>query len=316
MDNGSAQESGRTWQGDRLLQAVADRIGRSATIALLVSPIGVLFLSAVRLLIISDYNPVTASAIVSSGGYVNALLGTVIPVIPLLLPYIALILLFFDRVIPGLLALLTTALISPTAMSRSAAARLVDRNWASVIGANVIFWIFLAVLAAIVVVSLLVTLIGVGFNTFMRIVGTIVCIALIPTIAQLYPLPETNGYYTHLLRQPWLPAETITLKSGQRFIGYALADDGTWITILKNSSRTISYYLASDITGRQICEIGQVPTMQPLITLSAAGGPGSRPPICETSAGPSPSPGASATGTPTINPSKPLPTARATGGRQ
>jgi len=57
MDNGSAQESGRAWQGDRLLQAVADRISRSATIALLVSPIGVLFLSAARLLIISNYNP-------------------------------------------------------------------------------------------------------------------------------------------------------------------------------------------------------------------------------------------------------------------
>ena len=79
MDGGSAQASGQAWQGDRLLQAVADRLSRSATIALLVSPIGLLFVSAARLLIISDYNPATASAIVSSGGYVDALLGTVPP---------------------------------------------------------------------------------------------------------------------------------------------------------------------------------------------------------------------------------------------
>jgi hypothetical protein len=86
MDGGSAQDSGRAWQGDRLLRAVADRLGRSATIALLVSPIGVLFVSAARLLIISDYNPATASGVVSSGGYVDALLGMVLPLIPLVVP--------------------------------------------------------------------------------------------------------------------------------------------------------------------------------------------------------------------------------------
>ena len=106
MDGGLAQESGRAWQGDRLSRAVADRIGRSATIALLISPLGILFLSVIRLLIISDYNTATASAIVASGGYVDALLGTVIPLIPLLLPYLALVLLFVNRVVPGLLALL------------------------------------------------------------------------------------------------------------------------------------------------------------------------------------------------------------------
>lgn len=302
MDGGSAQDSGRAWQGDRLLQAVADKVGRSATIALLVSPIGVLFVSAARLLIISDYNPATASAIASSGGYVDALLGTVLPLIPLIVPYLALILLFLNRVILGLLALLATALIAPT---YPGAEKLARENWAS-LGANGFVLTVIVLIGLFVAFALLVTLVSAGFGTFMRIVGVIVSLALFPTITQLYPLPPTNSYYTQLLRQPWLPAETFTLSSGQRFVGFALSDDGTWIEILKNVSRTITYYQASEITGRQICTISYVTAKQPLVTLNSAGtGAGSSPPACEASPAPA---------TPTIIRGGPVPKASATGG--
>lgn len=284
MVSGGAQESGGAWQGDRLLQAVAERLGRSATIALLVSPVGVLFISVARLLIVSDYNPATASAIVSSGGYVDTLLGTVIPLIPLVVPYLALALLFFNRVIPGLLALLATALISPMTMSRTAAAQLTEKAWAPITNANVVTLAFLALAAFIVAIALPFTAIAAGFGTTIRIVGVAVCVALIPTITLLYPLPVTDKFYTQLLRQPWLPAETITLSSGQRFVGYTLADNGTWIEILKDSNRTISYYPDTDITSRQICEISPTATMSPLITLSQAA---SSPPIaCAAPTGP------------------------------
>lgn len=33
---------------------------------------------------------------------------------------------------------------------------------------------------------------------------------------RLYPFPLSNGFYTGLIKQPWLPAEAITLTSGQR----------------------------------------------------------------------------------------------------
>jgi hypothetical protein len=278
MDGGSTQDSGRVWQGDRLLRAVTDRLGRSATIALLISPIGVLFVSVARLLIISDYNPATASAIASSGGYVDALLGTVIPLIPLVLPYLALILLFVNRVIPGLLALLAAALISPVAMSRPASDRLMDRNLAALGGASIPVLIILALLAVLVGVCLLVTLAGIGFGTFARIAGVIACIGLLPTVAKLYPLPETGTYYHQLLRQPWLPAETITLSTGQRFTGYALGDSGSSVVILKDSTRTVSYYPDSDIVSRQICVTGRMSAGRPLITLSPAAPP---PPACQ-----------------------------------
>jgi hypothetical protein len=281
---GSGPPGGRAWQGDRLLQAIADRLSRSATIALLVSPAGLLFVSAARLLIISDYNPATASGIVSSGGYVDSLLGTILPLIPIFLPYLALVLLLFNRVIVGSLALLATLLISPMSLSRPAAANFVYEEGQHIANANIFFRFVLLIAALAVAALLLAVLLGVGFNAFMRAIATIVGLVLIPTFSHLYPLPGSNGYYTQLLRQPWLPAETITLSSGQKFTGYALADDGTWMAILKNSNRTISYYPASDVTGRQICRVGPQRLGQPAVRLRSSGPPiGSRAPACETS---------------------------------
>jgi hypothetical protein len=120
---GIGQQNWRPWQ-----DVIRWRLSRSGTIALLLSPIGLLLISVARLLVVSDYNTVTASAIVSSGGYVNALLGTFIPVVPFLLPYLALVLLFFNRVILAILGILATALISPVAIGRSAAGNLASKD--------------------------------------------------------------------------------------------------------------------------------------------------------------------------------------------
>jgi len=247
-----------------MLQAISDRLTRSATIALLLSPAGLLIIAAARLLIISDYNTATASAIVSSSGYVNTLLGTIIPLVPIIMPYLALILLFFNRVIPGILALVATAFISPVAAaSRPAIAGLAAKDWNQIVNTH-----FIGLLAAAVALLLFIELAGVGFNACMRTIATIVCIALIPTIAHLYPLPFNNEFYAQLVRQPWLPAETFTLSSGQKIVGYSLSDDGSWTEILLNDTRTIHFYLASDVAGRRICQIGQAQPMQPLITLT------------------------------------------------
>lgn len=260
------------WQGDRPLQEIiADRLTRSATIALLLSPAGLLLISATRLLIISDYNPATASAIVSSSGYVNTLLGTIIPLVPIIIPYVTLILLFFNRVIIGILALLTTAFISPTTWSRSAIGSLAAKDWHRIADLPAIVKLVMATFAVFVGVLLLFELLGISFNSFMRTIGIMVCIVLIPTVAQLYPLPINNKFYSQLIRQPWLPASTITLTSGEKVVGYILSDSGTWIEVLKDDTRTIYYYLDSDVAKRQICQIGYSPPMQPLITLTPAG---------------------------------------------
>jgi hypothetical protein len=89
----------------------------SRSLALLLSPIGLLLISATRLLIISDYNTTTATTIASSGGFVNTLLGTIIPLVPTFIPYIALILLLYGRFILSIIAFLSAAFISPTPLT-------------------------------------------------------------------------------------------------------------------------------------------------------------------------------------------------------
>src|SRR5262249_43266539 len=108
---------------------VLRRIRSSTTLALLLSPVGVLLLAATRLMIVSDYNGNTALAILHSGGYVNTLLGTIIPLMPILMPYIALLLLLLDQMIASLLAFLAALLISPVPVTRKVALSIARHDW-------------------------------------------------------------------------------------------------------------------------------------------------------------------------------------------
>ena len=73
--------------------------------------------SAGRLLIISNYNATTAVTIASSGGYVNTLLGSIIPLVPIFIPYVALLLLLFRQFILSALTFVFAAFIAPTALT-------------------------------------------------------------------------------------------------------------------------------------------------------------------------------------------------------
>lgn len=258
----NAGQSGlHSWQ-----EAIGRRLSRSATIALLLSPVGLLIISVTRLLIVSDYNPATGLAIASSGGYADTLLGTVIPLIPIIMPYLALVFLFFNRVILAILAFAATVFVSPVAVGRPAVRGIVDRDWHFILHAPVVIIIIMTVLALLVVILLGVELLGLGFNIFMRTLATIACIAFIPLVSQLYSFSLTPNYYIELIRQPWLPAETITLVSGQSFTGYVLSDDGDWLVALRNDNRTVYYYIGADVTKRQICQLSPARQEQPLIT--------------------------------------------------
>ena len=87
------------------------------TITLLVSPIGLLVISATRLLVISNYSTTTAAAVASSGGYVNTILGTLIPLVPLFLPYLALLFLLFRKPALSLLTFIAAIFVSPTRLA-------------------------------------------------------------------------------------------------------------------------------------------------------------------------------------------------------
>src|SRR5215470_11327627 len=169
---------GRSWQANQLTPDVTRRLSRSATIALLLSPAGILIVSVIRLLIIANYNTTTALAIASSGGYVNTLFGTVVPLIPIILPYVALVLLFSDRVILALLALLAVAFASPTAVSRTAAALFISQGWHSVTSGG--WHLVYLLLAGLVALLLLAELAAQGYSAFFTTLSSIACIALIP----------------------------------------------------------------------------------------------------------------------------------------
>jgi hypothetical protein len=289
-DPGVDQPAGRPWGFSADFGSFADRLRRSATTALLLSPAGLLLISVIRLLIIANFNSATASTIASSGGYVDTVLGTVIPLVPVLLPYLALALFLLGRVVLGVLTLLAVACATPMAISRHTAVVIARQDWrhATHFAGLPVVIVVLIVLGAPLAVLLLFELFGLGLGTFLRTVAIMACIALLPFISRLYPFPLSNQFYTQMLRQPWLPAEVVTLTSGQKLVGYTLSDDGDWIVFLRDKDRTIGYYLAADVVGRQVCQLGQaasLPPLIPLFTSSVAATP--RTPVCPPpSAGP------------------------------
>lgn len=270
LANDAGPSLGRAWQPYRGVYDIPGRLRRSATLAVIVSPIGLIVISVIRLLIVADYNPDTALAIVSSGGYVDTLLGTIIPLVPIFAPYLALVLLFFNRVIPAILMLLATAFMSPVVIARPVALALPGQDWDVVVHRPPGVLVIMGGLAVLFALLLLFELTGLGVAVVARTLATIACIALIPFMARLYPFPLSNGFYTGLIKQPWLPAEAITLTSGQRFTGYVLSDNGTWLVVLADSTRTIHYYRSAQVTGQRICQIEPRPRTQPLIPLYPA----------------------------------------------
>lgn len=258
---------GRLWQANEQLPDLTRRISRSATVALLLSPVGLILVSVIRLLLIADYNTTTAMAIASSDGYVNTLFGSVIPIIPLLLPYIAMVLLFSGRVILGLLAALAAALISPTTITLSSVLQSSSLAWHRISTGG---WVYAFIVLGVVVVGLLfVELVGLGYAAATRSLAAIAFVALIPFVIQAYPLPRQNSYYATLLRQPWLPAEVIHTSSGQTVTGYVVADDQGWMTILDANTRLIYRYRSSVIVSRRVCQYGNAPARQPFLPLLA-----------------------------------------------
>ena len=178
-----------------------------------------------------------------------------IPLVPIFTPYLALLLLFFNRVIPGILLLLAAAFMSPVALARPVAVHLPGHDWYSATHRSPLILLVMIVLAAAFAILLILELVGVGFAAFARTAGAVACIVLIPFVMSLVPFPLSHEFYTDVIKQPWLPAEVITLTSGQRSIGYVLSDNGTWLVVLGDGARTIHYYRSPQVASQQICQI-------------------------------------------------------------
>lgn len=88
-----------------------------------------LLISAGRLIIVSNYNTTTAVTIAASGGYVSTLLGSVIPLVAIFAPYMALILLLFKRFLLSIMLFVFAAFITPSPLSLHDATRIASLDW-------------------------------------------------------------------------------------------------------------------------------------------------------------------------------------------
>jgi hypothetical protein len=249
---------------------VLRRIRSSTTLALLLSPVGVILVAATRLMIVSDYNSNTALAILRSAGYVNTLLGSIIPLVPILMPWIALLLLCLNQIFASVLAFAAALLISPVPLTGQAVLSIARHDLQLTIerGGG---WDVLAVVLAIgFAVLLLVELTAFGIRASVRSAALAATVALVPVMFRLYPLPASNDFYTSLLTQPWLPAETITLTTHQSVTGYVLESDQDWVQVLLAGNRTVVQYHTSQVSSRAMCQIPVVASERPLFPLIKA----------------------------------------------
>lgn len=105
------------------------------SIALILSPVGLLLIAAARLIIVANFNTTTAVTIASSGGFVNTLLGTVIPLVPLFIPYVALLLLLTRHFLLSIMSFVFAAFISPTSITAAEGLRVAEAYWNRTIAA-------------------------------------------------------------------------------------------------------------------------------------------------------------------------------------
>jgi hypothetical protein len=252
---------------------------RSTTLALALSPVGIILIAATRLLIVSDYKVSTATAIVGSDGYVNTLFGSLIPIVPLLIPYLAFLLLLSRRFIVGVLALLAAALVSPAIYTRAKTIGLLKADMQHVWEWSLSGWPhWLIFVPTTIAVGLLLFSTVFGMPTLARTFGALLAVALIPFALQLYPLPYGPTYYAHLLKQPWLPEERIILHGQPAVVGYVLADSDVSLEVLRQTDRSVVFYTNALIGGEQICQSAPDNLVRPLVPLTPLRHPA---PSCE-----------------------------------
>jgi hypothetical protein len=51
----------------------------------------------------------------------------------------------------------------------------------------------------------------------------------------------------------WMPAEVVTLESGEQVVGYVVQDDGESLRLIRNDDRAVTVVDAGDIVDRQVC---------------------------------------------------------------
>ncbi|MGW6444671.1 hypothetical protein [Lentzea sp. NPDC055074] len=93
--------------------------------------------------------------------------------------------------------------------------------------------------------------ISAAYGLLVALVTTSVMLALV----KMYSVPLEPSMASRALRQLWLPAEEISLRSGKVEVGYVLSTADKWFAVLNEKDRRVVYILADDIVGRRTCSL-------------------------------------------------------------
>lgn len=93
--------------------------------------------------------------------------------------------------------------------------------------------------------------------------GTLIYI-LFSVACPAYPLRMQIVNYPISLQRVWLPAESIAMKDGSKYIGYVLSTDGEWTTILDDQPRMVYRVHSKEVESRTICRTDRGPDKLPL----------------------------------------------------
>ena len=153
--------------------------------ALILSPLGLLLISAGRLIIVANFNTTTAVTIASSGGFVNTLLGSTIPLVPVFMPYLAVLLLLFRRFLLSIMAFAFAAFITPTSILLSQAFRLAKADWQRMLADLADHRTFLVIVVLVILAALW------AYNrSFLEAASAVV--AMLVAIALLIAIPSAR----------------------------------------------------------------------------------------------------------------------------
>jgi hypothetical protein len=259
------------------------------------SSVAITIISISRLLIVSDYQTPIAIMLAASNGAVSTLTGTLVPLVPLFLPFatqllalcsLGAILVSSEMRHPLLLAtanaFIATVFVTPTRIS----IRDISQPY-SAVARNFEVWIPVLLLSIFVVATfisrrmrMMEIMTGSAF-----VVMLVVIIVAVSTVASYsFPSPREIRHIPDVLRRVWLPTERIDMNDNSGRVGYILKTDGFWTIILWDSDRSIAIVRSQNIISRTLCRLGP-PDGLPLISVQSAEVPRIEP--CElTSVGP------------------------------
>jgi hypothetical protein len=243
--------------------------------ALLLSPAVILIASGTRLIVISNHDTTTAVTIASSGGVAGTLLGTVVPLLPAYLPLVVLLLVLFRKPVFAVLVALATTLVSPAYVGFNEGWRRAMNELGALLGHLYHFefgTLWNDHRAALICIAVGVVFAGWGTaqvrlytDEFLApsvklaihfswgLVYATVCLVGLLFVQAVYRVPFDFENFDAIMRRPWVPAEEITLDTGERYVGYTITTKDGWFLLLNEHDRSLDYLDAASVVSRRVC---------------------------------------------------------------